>query len=181
MAVSLATYEQVALEDGDTTWEYVCGQLREKPGMTQEHNATAGLLSYLTQSQLSLTQFRVVSNASRLRTPSGNAYVPDVVVLPRELARSKAGTRELETYDEPLPFVAEIWSPSTGAYDIDTKIPDYLARGDSVVWRVHPYDRAGRAWTRQPGGEYAVSDQTGGTVAIASLPGVSIDLVVLFD
>lgn len=181
MGVSLATYEQVALEDGDTTWEYVCGQLREKPGMTQEHNDVAFYLAHALASQLDRAQFKVRNNSGRLETKSGNAYVPDVVVVPATESRAQSGSGQLETYTGPLPFVAEVWSRSTGAYDIDTKIPDYLARGDSVVWRVHPYDRAVRAWTRQPGGEYSVSEHTGGTVVIASLPGVSIDLAVLFD
>ena len=181
MGVSLATYEQVALEDGDTVWEYVCGQLREKPGMTQEHNAIAGLLAYLLQSQLPLGAYRVLSNSSRLRTAAGNAYVPDVVVVPFTLAKSKGGTGDLETYDEPLPFVAEVWSPSTGTYDIDTKLPDYFARGDEVVWRVHPYEKSVRAYTRNARGSYGVTEHSSGQIPIASLPGVSVDLAVLFS
>lgn len=181
MGVSPATYEQVALEDSDVTWEYVCGRLREKPGMTQEHNSVAGVLTFLIQSQLSLRSYRALSNASRLRVGTGNSYVPDVIVIPSGLAKTKSGSRKLETYDEALPFVAEGWSPSTGAYDIDTKLPDYLARGDEVVWRVHPYEKTVRAWTRQPDGAYLESEHTGGVVAIASLPGVTIDLAELFS
>lgn len=181
MAVSLATYEQVALEDGDVTWEYVCGRLREKPGMTQEHNSVQFLLAFQLASQLDRGRFTVRSNAGRLGTPSGNAYVPDVFVAFSDWSRSQAGTGKLELYTRGLPFVAEVWSPSTGAYDIDTKLPDYFARGDEVVWRVHPYEKTVRAWTRQPDGSYLESEHGGGTVAIASLPGVAIDLAELFS
>ena len=68
MGVSMATYEQVALEDGDTVWEYVCGRLREKPGMTQEHNDAAGVLTFLIQSQLDLSAFRVRGVTTVART-----------------------------------------------------------------------------------------------------------------
>lgn len=76
MAVSLATYEQVALEDGDATWEYVRGRLREKPGMTQEHNSVAFYLAFQLASRLDRKRFAVRSNAGRLATRSGDAYVP---------------------------------------------------------------------------------------------------------
>lgn len=181
MAVSLATYEQVALEDGDVTWEYVSGRLREEPGMTQEHNDTAFYLAHQLASQLDREQFILRSNAGRLQTLSGNEYVPNVVVVPTRIAHTQAGSGKLESHVEPLPFVAEVWSKSTGAYDIDTKLPDYLARGDEVVWRVHPYEKTVRAWTRQPDGAYLESEHAGGVVAIASLPGVAIDLAELFS
>lgn len=181
MAVSPATYEQVALEDGDVTWEYVCGRLREKPDMTQEHNDAAFYLAHQLASQLDRSLFRVRSNAGRLETSAGNAYVPDVAVVPAAASRAQLGTRKLENYSEPLPFVAEVWSPSTGAYDIDTKLPAYLERGDEVVWRVHPYEKTVRAWTRQPGGDYAEQVHVDGVVDVPSLPGVRIDLGVLFS
>lgn len=180
MAVSPATYEQVALEDSDATWEYVCGQLREKPGMTQEHNEVAFYLAHELAKQLDRGSFRVRSNAARLKTGQGNEYVPDVVVIATRSAAAQAGSRHLEQYTEPVPFVAEVWSPSTGVYDIDTKIPDYLARGDQVVWRLHPYEKSVRAWTRLPSGEYAVAEHSSGSVSIASLPEVVVELAQVF-
>lgn len=76
---------------------------------------------------------------------------PDVAVVPADWSAAQGGTHKLEQYSAGLPFVAEVWSPSTGVYDIDTKLRDYLARGDEVVWRVHPYEKTVRAWTRQGG------------------------------
>src|SRR5215208_5870380 len=98
MGVSPATYEQVALEDGDTTWEYVCGQLREKPGMTQEHNNAAFMLAHLIAGQIPLSRFEVRNNSGRLRTSAGNAFVPDVIVLPKGSTITQHGTERLETY-----------------------------------------------------------------------------------
>ncbi|MEP6871059.1 MAG: hypothetical protein ABI939_04320 [Anaerolineaceae bacterium] len=33
----------------------------------------------------------------------------------------------------PLPFVAEVWLPSTGEYDVDEKFPQYQRRGDLEI------------------------------------------------
>lgn len=181
MGVSLATYEQVALEDGDTTWEYVCGQLREKPGMTQEHHQASFLLAHYIANQVSLHDFEIRSNAGRLKTGAGNAFVPDVIVLPIGMTSMQHGTGKLEVYDQPVPFVAETWSKSTGDYDSNTKIPEYRSRGDLEIWRVHPYERLVTAWRRQPDGSYDESVHADGLVAINSLPGVVIDLGELFS
>ena len=129
MGVSLATYEQVALEDGDTVWEYVCGQLREKPSMTQEHNDTAFFLAHLIASQLLLSLFQVRNNSGRLRTRDGNAFVPDVVVLPAGLVAAQHGTGRLESYDQPVPFVAETWSKSTGDVRFEHQDPGVSGSG----------------------------------------------------
>ena len=177
----MATYEQVALEDGDTTWEYVCGQLREKPAMTQEHNDAAFELAYQIRSQIGRERFETRSNSGRLKTGAGNAFVPDVIVLPKGMTATQHATRKLETYDQPVPFVAETWSKSTGDYDSNTKIPEYRSRGDLEIWRVHPYEKLVTAWRRQPDGSYIESVHTEGSVPIESLPGVRIVLAELFS
>jgi Uma2 family endonuclease len=181
MGVSMATYEQVALEDGDTIWEYVCGRLREKPGMTQDHNDAAGVLTFLIQSQLDLSAFRVRNQSGRLKTSAGNAFVPDVTALPRGMTATQHGTGKLEVYEQPVPFVAETWSKSTGDYDSNTKIPEYRSRGDPEIWRVQPYERLVTAWRRQPDGSYVETVHREGPVPIESLPGVAIDLETLFS
>lgn len=181
MAVSHATYEKVALEDSDTTWEYVCGQLRAKPDMTQEHNDVATLLTFRLQSQLDWQEYRVRSNAGRLQSGAGNEYVPDVMVVPTEASLAQRGNLKLERFPDAVPFVAEVWSKSTGDYDVDTKIPDYLARGDAVVWRIHPYERALTAWTRRLDGGYDERRYSSGAVMIPSLPGVVIEFESLFE
>jgi hypothetical protein len=46
---------------------------------------------------------------------------------------------------------------------------------------VHPYEKTVRAWTRRADGGYLESERSAGVVPIASLPGVTIDLVELFS
>jgi Uma2 family endonuclease len=87
----------------------------------------------------------------------------------------------VETYREPLPLVVEVWSPSTGEYDVHTKAPDYQRRGDLEIWRLHQAERTLTAWVRLPDGSYVETVYGGGIVRPAALPNVSIDLDGLFN
>jgi Uma2 family endonuclease len=116
---------------------------------------------------------------SALTTPD---YVPDIAVIPTPAVRAlREHPGSLDAYADPLPLVIEIWSPSTGGYDINEKLPDYQRRGDLEIWRVHPYERTLTAWRRRPDGAYIESIYRGGIVRPESLPGVSIDLDALFE
>ncbi len=179
MPVTEATYERLALEDIEGQWEYVCGRVRQKPAMTQEHNSSMTILGFYLQSQLPLEEFEVRVNAGRARRPEETDFIPDVMVLPVRLMTG-AGTMRLEAYTEALPLVAEVWSPSTGEYDVDTKFPEYKHRGDLEIWRIHPYDREIIAWRKQADGSYSETLYTSGDVPVVSLPGVTIRLESLF-
>jgi Uma2 family endonuclease len=180
MPVSAETYERVALEDDDGVWELHCGRLVEKPGMTVEHADILNELSFMLRRQIDPARYRVRANTSRTRWSEDGFFVPDVCVVPDELAQKLRGTMRLEVYTDPLPFVAEVWSPSTGGYDVNTKLPEYQRRGDREIWRIHPYDRTVTAWRRRPDGSYDQTDHAGGTIELAALPGVRIDLDALF-
>jgi Uma2 family endonuclease len=83
-------------------------------------------------------------------------------------------------YTEPLPLVVEVWSPSTGRYDVDRNVPEYQRRGDLEIWRIHPLERTLTAWRRQPDGSYAETVYRSGTVEPVALSAVVIDLEALF-
>jgi len=180
MPVREETYERLALEDIEGQWEFVCGRPRQKPGMTMEHNSAARRLGRMLSSQLNEDEHEVSMNSARLVLPNGNRYVPDVVVLPVAAMGPLEGTGRLEAYSVPIPFVAEVWSPSTGEYDVEAKFPGYRARGDLEIWRVHPYEQTVVAWRRQADGSYAESRYSSGIVTVESLPGVTVDLGRLF-
>ncbi len=181
MSISAETYARVALEDGDAQWELDCGRLRQKPAMTAAHNHSSRLLRRQIERQLPEAAYEVAETA-RLRIASGTFYVPDLVVLPAELVvEALRQPRELEVYTAAVPLVVEVWSPSTGDYDVNTKIPEYQRRGDREIWLVQPYERWLRAWRRQPDGAYNESLYTGDeTVEPVALPGVRIELARLF-
>lgn len=174
------TFEQFALSDPERKWEMHRGELREKPGMTWAHSRIESLLALQLLQQLDLDEFHVSIDHGRVQTDK-SYYIPDLVVVPVESARSMRDRQDiLEVYDGPLPLIVEVWSPSTGDYDIDAKLPGYQRRGDLEIWRVHPYERTLIVWRRQPDGSYTETAYGGGRVEVASLPGVTIDLDQLF-
>jgi Uma2 family endonuclease len=181
MPISERTFQTVALEDPEGQWELHCGRLREKPAMSYEHNYIALELQVELIQQLDRRRFLVSHNAARLRISPEHFYIPDLCVIPMELLRPHRGSYELEVYEAPLPLVVEVWSPSTGSYDVETKLAEYQRRGDLEIWRIHPYERTLTAWRRQPNGSYLESLHQGGPVHPIALPGVTIDLDTLFD
>ena len=132
--VEYNTYVALVLEDPDRQWELYRGRVWEKPGMSMDHNRDQSRLVHQLNRQLDDRDYEVRHNSARLRSPSGAVFIPDVVVIPTAVVDAREGqSRSLESYDEPLPFVAEIWSPSTGGHDVSTKVVEYRARGDQEI------------------------------------------------
>jgi Uma2 family endonuclease len=175
-------YREFALGDTSGLWELVRGQLRERPAMTARHGDVMDSLLHQLYEQLDRQAYRLRVQHARLRHSSDTYYIPDVAVVPTlavETLLDHPG-ETLDAYPEPLPLVVEIWSPSTGRYDIHEKLPDYKARGDPEIWYIHPYERTLTAWRRQPDGTYTESVYRGGVVVPPSLPGVAIEIELLF-
>jgi len=150
--------------------------------MTHAHTDVISELTYRLRDQIDRREFRVHVEGSRTKIRSGTYFVPDIAVVPTHLTAPHYDERKLlESYDEPLPLVVEVWSTSTGTYDVTAKLPEYRGRGDLEVWLVHPYDRTIRAWRRQPDGTYAETLHERGAVPVASLPSVVVKIEELFD
>ena len=180
--VTQATYKIVSLEDPNHQWELFDGHLVEKPAMSVSHNRLMARLTAQLVRQLDFDEFEVRMNTGRLGYSGRTYFIPDVHVIPLSLIRQiDEGSSALEILSQPLPFVVEVWSPSTGLYDVDEKIPEYLKRGDLEVWRLHPYERTLTAWRRREDGGYDESIQRGGVVHPVGLPNVTIDLDELFN
>lgn len=132
MPASEDAYRQIALEDPDGHWELHCGVLRQKPGMSFAHSHVECRLFRVLVQQLDDREFEVRADFGRVRRSPENYYIPDVFVVPAELARRgfREQPRALEVYEDLLPLVVEIWSPSTGTYDVEAKLPEYQRRGD---------------------------------------------------
>lgn len=181
MPLTEETYRRVALEDPEGQWELHRGRLREKPAMSFKHNDLAFELGHTLRLQIDPSTYRVRVNAGRVHYTDELYYIPDVLVVPVAFTSQLRDRADLlESYDQPLPLIVEIWSPSTGDYDVNAKLPEYRKRGDLEIWRLHPFERTLTAWRRQPDATYVESIQTGGTIAPDALPGVTIDLDLLF-
>jgi Uma2 family endonuclease len=180
MPVSEKIYRELALEDPEGHWELRHGCLRRKPDMTLDHNRVTRELFFALRQQLNPKEFDVIINMGQVRLPGGSYYIPDVYVVPVAMQRELRGRPALEAYEGPLPLVVEVWSPSTGDYDVETKLRDYQQRGDLEIWRLHPYDRTLTTWVRRPDGTYEETIYADGVVSPSALPGVAIDLPPLF-
>ena len=172
-------YEAFVFSGVEGLWELHDGVLVEKPGISWKHMARASLLGVLLQNQLDLDEYRVFVE-SRVRRPTATIFLPDVMVVPVAYGEEIADLPVLAIFAKPLPLVVEAWSPSTGDYDVDTKIPVYQQRGDAEIWRIHPYERTLTRWVRLSDGAYVETTLHGGVVALVALPGVTIDLDRLF-
>ena len=178
--LSEAAYERFVLSGVDGAWELHDGRLVEKPRMTFEHGELVVLLGHLLLGQLNRDDYRVVSEL-RVRRPAATILIPDLMVVPtayREEFGGRPGT--LAIFADPLPLVVEIWSTSTGGYDVDAKLPIYQQRGDQEIWLIHPYERTLTAWTRRPDESYVETVYRKGVVRPVALPDVAIDLETLF-
>jgi Uma2 family endonuclease len=172
-------YEQFVLSGVEGQWELHDGRLVEKPGMSFRHGELPIFLGHLLLSQLDRAHFSVVTDL-RVRRPTETVFVPDLMVVPAAYSEAIRDVPVLAIFSEPLPLVVEVWSPSTGDYDVDTKIPVYQQRGDLEIWRIHPYERTLTRWVRQPDGSCRETLHRGGVVSLAALTGVEIDLDRLF-
>jgi Uma2 family endonuclease len=183
MPVSEATFKQLALEDHKGKWELVCGELRRKPPMTTPHGETARHVLRHLVTQLPQGEYSVGQESPNLRVPGGNYRIPDVCVIPRNAVRRNwvEKPHELEVYEEPMPLVVEVWSPSTGEADLQQKLKEYQERGDLEIWRIHPVEHTLIAWRKQADGRYTETLYTGGVIRPTALPTVVIDLDALFD
>ena len=175
-------YLALTMSEPERQWELWDGQPREKPGMSVEHGWMQVELIYALRGQLDPNEFRLRSGHARLRRSARNYFIPDIAVLPTNLERAlRQRPGSLDAYPEALPLVIEIWSPSTGGYDVDTKVPEYQRRGDIEIWRLHPYQQTLTAWVIQPAGRYVESIHRGGVVVPVWLTNVAIDLDALLS
>jgi Uma2 family endonuclease len=105
------------------------------------------------------------------------------MVIPAEFVTPLLDLRDvLEAYDDPLPLVVEVWSRSTGDYDVREKLTVYQQRGDLEIWYIHPYERTLTSWVREPDGSYGETIyRDDDIVRPAALSGVMFELSDLFE
>lgn len=179
--VDPATYETLAVGDDYRFVELRDGVLVEKPPVSVGHVWVIDGLVFDLGRQLDPTRYRVSAGGARLRYD--DLYViPDILVVPAEAAQAllERNRTGLSVYAEPMPLVIEVWSPSTGRYDVSTKIPLYRQRGDREIWFAHPVERTLTAWVRRDDGGYDEQVYRKGVIESAALPEVRIDLGTLF-
>ena len=181
MPMTEQAYLKLVMDDPDPRWELIDGEPVCRPAMTSKHeDITAYLGGYLI-TQLDRADYRVRIAGSRVRYSASNYFIPDVFVAPTALVLPQEDVIAPEAFREPLPLVVEVWSPSTGRRDLDTKLQRYREHGHAEIWFIHPYERTLTAWRRQPDGSCEETVFQGGTAQPVALPNITIDLDRLFD
>jgi Uma2 family endonuclease len=184
MAVAQRLSEQAYLEfvqsGEEGAWELHAGRLVEKPGMSWKHGGIVTRLIVLFDQQLDPAEYHVFTEL-RVRRPAATVFLPDVMIVPTSYGEAIRDLPVLAIFSDPLPLVIEVWSPSTGDYNVDAKLPVYQQRGDLEIWRIHPYERTLTSWQRQPDGSYRDTLYRDGTITPVALPGVTIDLGALLE
>lgn len=178
--MSEEAFQQFVLTGAEGAWELHDGRLVEKPVVTWNHGDIVIELAYRLRHQLDRDEYRVFTEL-RVRRPPATVLMPDLLVVPTAYGQALRDQPTLAIFAGPLPLVVEVWSPSTGGYDVDTKIPNYQQRGDREIWRIHPFERTLTSWQRQRDGSYREKVHRAGSVAPMALPGVTIELDNLFD
>lgn len=180
MSMTPPTFHQVMLEDPEGQWEVYDGEVREKPAMSFRHNESMTFLGTQLLIQLDPADLRVRVNSGHVRRTERNYFIPDVFVLPMSIVGPERDRPDvLEVDGHALPLVVAVWSPSTGSYDVETKFAEYRRRGDTEIWRLHPFERTLTVWQRSDG-TYHEAIHRGGVVEPVALPGVRVDLDALF-
>jgi Uma2 family endonuclease len=132
--ISEQAYRERALRDAERLWELWDGVPVEKPLLSMKHDDVAFHLGYLLQSQLDRNVYRINVNGGKTRHTPRNYFIPDVVVIPAVVVLPFANDPQaFNAFAEPLPLVVDVWSPATGAYDVETKVQGYRKRGDAEI------------------------------------------------
>jgi Uma2 family endonuclease len=175
-------YTRLVFENPDRHLELYEGEVREKPGVSWEHGRVVWLLTRQLSPQLDPDQCSVAINDWRVRGLADTIFIPDLIVVPTTYGdefRGRPGV--LAIFREPALLVVEIWSASSGDFDLNVKVPVYKQRGDREIWRIHPYEKTLTAWRRQPDGTYEETVfRDAGIIHPVAVPGVAIDLAGLF-
>lgn len=175
-----ALLEALTQPETEDRLQFHDGKLWEKSSTTFEHGKSSFFLGLQLGNQFDRAEYVVRVQHGRLRRTDGTYDIPDVYVIPVSIITpERAESPELEIYDEPLPFVAERWSPSMGDDDVMAKLPEYKRRGDAEIWLVHPFEPTVTAWRRQSDGGSMPTVFRGGQVKLWALPSVTIDLDAL--
>lgn len=144
--------EEVLTFDREHRYEWIDGQLKEKPPMGAEANRVAIILirlldAYATANQLGLV-FAFESGFKIFASDPKKTRKPDISFVARGRLPNDRPPRGLVTVAPDLEV--EVVSPNDLAEEIDARVADYLAAGVRRIWIIYPATRS--AWIlRQDG------------------------------
>ncbi|MBF0496589.1 MAG: Uma2 family endonuclease [Deltaproteobacteria bacterium] len=179
------TYRDYLTWDDDERWELIDGVLHNmSPAPSARHQFISMALSAQIYSFLSHTPCRIAAAPFDVRLPKGDeadnqvdtVVQPDIVVICDPDKLDDRGCRGAPD------FVVEILSPSTADKDRTIKLALYENRGIKEYWIINPEDNTIAVHLLGPDGRYGASliYEAKGHLKVATLPGLEIDLGVVF-
>ena len=179
------TYADYAAWPEEERWELIGGRAYAmSPAPRRVHQQIVGALYRQVQNQLEGGPCEGYVSPFDVRLPepleetgkASNVVQPDVSVFCDREKLDDAGAVGAPA------FVAEIISPSTRRKDRGAKLDLYERHGVKEYWIVDPELRSVEIWLLDENGVYgeAVLHRAEGTVELASVPGVTVDLAALF-
>jgi len=164
-------------KNNEGRWEYFDGEVVDMAGGSLNHNQIASNISRVLGNKLDDKGCRALPGDMRLKVPKALPYrYPDVVVVCGEPVIEIVQGQEMLV--NPL-VIVEVLSPSTKAYDFDTKFTAYQSIASFQEYLLVAQDRPHvTQYVRQPGGQWLRKDieETEGVVKLAS-----VDCELTFD
>jgi len=172
--------EQSSVPDSDARYEWVDGQLREKPPMGAESNRVATVLIHLLDSHAAAHRLGLVfsqecgyqifsSQPKKVRKPDASFIARGR--LPND--RPPRGNVLI-----PPDLAVEVVPPNDLAEDIETRVADYLQAGVKLLWVLYPGTRS--LWVIRQDGSAAHLTEAHDLSGEEVLPGFTCPIQALF-
>lgn len=168
------------LDKDEQRFEWVDGQLKEKPSMGAKANRVATILARLLDTHAVAHRLGLVFTAE-----CGYQIFPHQPCRVRRPDLSFVMRGRLPNDDPPdghmrIPpdFVVEVVSPNDVAEDLEARVSDYLSVGVRLVWIIYPKNRS--AWIVRPDGTAARSTEAHELSGEDVIPGFTCSIRTLF-
>lgn len=162
--------DYLALPDDGFRYELVHGVVVMTPSPEFDHQDVRGEIEYQLRAHVHRTRCGWVGSEVDVRLSARLVYRPDLLFI-----NGKSHPRRPKRIDFPPDLVVEVLSPSTTAFDLETKRTDYEGKGVLEYWIVDPKDGA-ITFFRLERGRYLEVKPVRGKFASKAVPGFRLDL-----
>ena len=156
--------------DGSPAWEFICGEVSQKPMPGGKHSRLqsrlGGVINSADNGYEALPELRC--------TFGGKSMVPDLVVLgTAEIPVDEHGDISSTGIEFAPPWMIEILSPEQNQMKVTRKILHSLRHGGQMGWLIDPYERVVLVFYPD-----SLPDELTGEATLPCLEGVSLALTV---
>jgi Uma2 family endonuclease len=162
--------DYLALPDDGFRYELIDGVVVMTPSPDFDHQDVRGEIEYQLRAYVRKSRCGWVGSEVDVRMSAKVVYRPDLLFIGR-----KDHPRRPKRIDFAPDLVVEVLSPSTTAFDLETKRNDYEKKGVLEYWIVDPQDGSVR-FLRLERGRYVEVKAVRDRFASKAVPGFKLDL-----